>query len=221
MRIYDEAAKPILGQNSRLDLLLEDREYPFAHEAGIFIPEEDSLYITSNQYPHPETGKPHIHISHIQIEASNVFMPNGGINYKEGIFFCTQGTLDSPEGIVYMPLGLERDSSSKSPRNAYEAKLLVTSFHSRSFNSPKDVVVDSDGSIWFTDPVYRYDPATSGTRAIADGFGRPNGICFSPNEKTVYVTDTDWIHGDGGMDDARASSMCMPFLSDTFALSQR
>ena len=106
----------------------------------------------------------------------------------------------------------------------YEAKLLISDFHDRSFNSPNDVVVHSDGSIWFTDPiygweqgirprprlpsqVYRYDPATGGIRAIADGFERPNGICFSPDEKTVYITDTDWIHGDGSTDDMRVSHM--------------
>jgi gluconolactonase len=112
----------------------------------------------------------------------------------------------------------------------YEAELLVTSFYGRPFNSPNDVVVHSDGSIWFTDPnygweqsirpqpklpnqVYRYDPATRGIRAIADGFNRPNGICFSPDEKTVYVTDTDWIHGDGSTDDTRVSHMYVPFFS--------
>jgi gluconolactonase len=94
---------------------------------------------------------------------------------------------------------------------SYEAKLLITDFHGRPFNSPNDVVVHSDGSIWFTDPmygweqgirpkprlpnqIYRYDTVTGGIRAIADGFGKPNGICFSPNETIVYVTDTDWIH---------------------------
>lgn len=144
-------------------------------------------------------------------------MPNGGVNYKDGILFCAQGTLEEPGGIAYLPL-TQRESTSQ------DAQLLVSSFHGRPFNSPNDVVVHSDGSIWFTDPiygweqkirpkprlpnqVYRFDPATGGIRAIADGFGRPNGICFSPDEKTVYITDTEWIHGDGGTDDNRASSM--------------
>lgn len=42
---------------------------------------------------------------------------------------------------------------------------------------------------------------------MADGFGKPNGICFSPDEKTVYVTDTHWLRGDGSTDDQRVSSM--------------
>lgn len=42
---------------------------------------------------------------------------------------------------------------------------------------------------------------------MADGFGRPNGICFGPDEKILYITDTDWIHGDGTTDLTRASTM--------------
>jgi len=231
MQIYDTAARDILGYEPKLDLLLEKTECPFAHEAGIYVPEDDSLWITSNQYPHPETGRPHIHISRIQlpsdinstqtgyseISASNVVMPNGGVNYKNGVLFCVQGTLDRPGGIAFMPLA-------QGTGTEYEAKLLTSSFHGRPFNSPNDVVVHSDGSIWFTDPiygweqgirprprlpnqVYRYDPGTESIRAIADGLGRPNGICFSPDESTVYITDTDWIHGDGTMDEMRASHM--------------
>lgn len=223
LKFYDEAATEILGQQPKLDLLIEDKKRPFAHEAGVFIPEHNCLFVTSNQYPHPVTGKPHIHVSRIslpsdinstdaqavEIDPKNINMANGGVNYKDGVLFCSQGTFDSPGGIAFMPLGPDVNNME------YEAKLLVTSFHGRPFNSPNDVVVHSDGSIWFTDPiygseqgirppprlpnqVYRFNPATGGIRAIACGFGRPNGICFSPDEKIVYITDTDWIHGDGG-----------------------
>lgn len=232
LQIHDEAARNIFGDEPKLELLLEDNERPFAHEAGVFIPEHNCLYITSNQYQHPATGKKHIHISRVQlpskadstkaecseIEVKNVHMANGGVNYKDGVLFCSQGTLDTPGGIAFMPSKPQGDACT------YEAKLLVSSFHGRPFNSPNDVVVHSDGSIWFTDPnygweqnirpqprlpnqVYRFDPATGSIRAVADGFNRPNGICFSPDEKIVYVTDTDWIHGDGSTDDTRVSSM--------------
>ncbi|MTV80982.1 SMP-30/gluconolactonase/LRE family protein, partial [Streptococcus pneumoniae] len=79
-------------------------------------------------------------------------------------------------------------------------------------NSVNDLVTHRDGSIWFTDPtygyeqdfrhkpqlpcqVYRFDPETGDIRVVADGFGRPNGLCFSPDEQTMYITDTDQIHG--------------------------
>ena len=143
-------------------------------------------------------------------------MANGGVNYKDGILLCAQRSMDAPSGLYYM--------SSNPP---YTTTVLKVDFHGRPFNSVNDVVVHTDGSIWFTDPiygheqgyrppprlpnqVYRFDPETGSIRAMADGFGRPNGICFSPDEQVVYVTDTDRIHGDGGTDDARVSSMYIP-----------
>jgi gluconolactonase len=242
LKIHNQAATEVLGKEPKLDLLLEDKERPFAHEAGVFIPEHNCLLVTSNQYPHPVTRKAHIHVSRIQLPPDinstnaqaveiyprNIEMANGGVNYKDGVLFCSQGTLDSPGGIAFMPLGRDANSTE------YEAKVLVTSFHGRPFNSPNDVIVHSDGSIWFTDPiygseqgirppprlpnqVYRFEPATGSIRAIACGFGRPNGICFSPDEKIVYITDTDWIHGDGGTDHTRASHM---YVAHLFPLSK-
>lgn len=238
-RVYDEGAHAVLGDSPKLELLFENNDYPFAHEAGVFIPESNTLFVTSNQYLHPQTKKIHIHITRIalpsspdstetsctEITAENIPLPNGAVNYKDGILFCAQGTLTTPGGLAYMPLPPSPSTStSTSPSTTYSAELLLTSFHARPLNSPNDVVVHSDGSIWFTDPiygseqgirpapqlpnqVYRFDPATGGIRVVADGFGRPNGICFSPGEETCYVTDTDWIHGDGGTDGMRASHM--------------
>jgi len=73
------------------------------------------------------------------------------------------------------------------------------------FNSLNDVVVARDGAIWFTDPpygyeqgfrgrpqlpamVYRFDPESRSVRAMADGFGRPNGLAFDPSGTVLYVT---------------------------------
>jgi gluconolactonase len=86
-------------------------------------------------------------------------------------------------------------------------------------NSPNDVVVKSDGSVWFTDPaygidtdyeghraeseigachVYRVDPATGEVRVVGDDFVRPNGLAFSPDERRLYVADTGFsFHPDG------------------------
>lgn len=128
-------------------------------------------------------------------------MPNGGTNYRDGIILCAQGSLSEPAGLMYM--------EAKRP---HKTTTLLNNYHSRPFNSPNDVVVHSDGTIWFTDPiygyeqgfrpkpqlpqhVYRFDPGSGDIRVVADGFGRPNGICFSPGEETVYISDTDLIHG--------------------------
>lgn len=144
---------------------------------------------------------------------TDVSMGNGGINYQGGILFCAQGTTTAPGGLVLME-----------PRPPYATRTLISGFHWRPFSSVNDVVLHTDGSIWFTDPiyghdqgfraapqlpaqVYRLDPRTGDVRVVADGFGRPNGLCFSPDEQTMYVTDTDWIHGDGTTDLTRASAM--------------
>jgi gluconolactonase len=77
--------------------------------------------------------------------------------------------------------------------------------------SLNDIVVRSDGSIWFTDPsygylqgfrprprvgdfVHRYDPAGDGLQVVADGFDKPNGLAFSPDESVLYVADNGAPH---------------------------
>ena len=82
-------------------------------------------------------------------------------------------------------------------------------------NSPNDVVVKSDGSIWFTDPsygimtefegsrseqeqggcyVYRVDPASGEIATVVEDFVKPNGLAFSPDEKTLYIADSAASH---------------------------
>lgn len=89
--------------------------------------------------------------------------------------------------------------------------VLADRFKGKRFNSPNDAVVRSDGSVWFTDPdfgitsdyeghraeseigtcdVYRIDLLTGGVHRVADGFGGPNGLVFSPDERQLYVADT-------------------------------
>ncbi len=92
---------------------------------------------------------------------------------------------------------------------------MVDRVDGRRLNSPNDVVVKSDDSVWFTDPaygiesdyeghraeseigachVYRLDPTTGACRVVADDFARPNGIAFSPDERLLYVADTGATH---------------------------
>lgn len=225
---YHAGVADLFGPSPTLELLYENQDCPFAHEAGVFIDTDNTLFITSNQYCHPQTGKKTIHITKVTLPSTKgdavrceeicpegLHMANGAVNYQDGVVFCEQGTMDPahPGGLVFM----ERQAP-------YATRTLVSSFYGRAFTSVNDVVAHSDGSLWFTDPiygyeqgirpkpqlpnqVYRFDPASQSIRAMADGFGRPNGICFSPDEKTVYITDTDWIHGDGSTDPTRASTM--------------
>lgn len=228
---HNDAFQQVLGANPTLELIAENEAYPFAHEAGVYLPLSNTLFITSNRISDSETSQPKVIITRVllgdvsksgmatceEITTTPIPIPmaNGGINYRGGILICAQGSMNSPSGLYHM--------SSEPP---YSTTLIKSDFYGRPFNSVNDVVIHSDGSIWFTDPiygfeqgyrpaprlpnqVYRFDPVDGSIRAMADGFGRPNGICFSPDEKQVYVTDTDWIHGDGTTNDTRASSMYM------------
>jgi gluconolactonase len=97
--------------------------------------------------------------------------------------------------------------------------VLVDRYKGKRLNSPNDVVVKSDGTIWFTDPpygilsdyegkktksaiganyVYRFDPKTKSLTVVADDFDKPNGIAFSPDEKKLYVADTGGSHDPDG-----------------------
>ena len=87
---------------------------------------------------------------------------------------------------------------------------VVDRFDGKKFNSPNDVVVKSDGTFWFTDPpyglpkgeqkeqegnyVYRFDPKTKQVTVAVKDFDMPNGLCFSPDEKKLYVADSGKPH---------------------------
>ena len=101
---------------------------------------------------------------------------------------------------------------------------LADSYQGKRLNSPNDLVVKSDGSVWFTDPpygilseyegdqaeseiganyVYRIDP--SGELTVAcDDFVKPNGLCFSHDEKILYIADTGISHDPDGPRHIRA-----------------
>ena len=97
-------------------------------------------------------------------------------------------------------------------RTEYDGSItvLMDSFDGKRLNSPNDVVVKSDGSIWFTDPifgllgnyegykaeseidtnVYRIDGETGKATIVAEGVLGPNGLCFSPDEKILYIVES-------------------------------
>ena len=94
--------------------------------------------------------------------------------------------------------------------------IIADKYNGKKLNSPNDVVVASDGSIWFVDPaygiggyyegikaepeqdkknVYRVDPKSGDIKVVVDDFVEPNGIAFSPDEKKLYVIDTGFTDG--------------------------
>jgi gluconolactonase len=112
---------------------------------------------------------------------------------------------------------------------------LVDRHAGKRLNSPNDVVVKSDGSIWFTDPVYgiandyeggrqvaeqapalyRFDLASGDIRVLAGDFDGPNGLAFSPDEKRLYVAET----GDQTTDNPRQYIRVFDVAADGMTLS--
>src|SRR4051794_3842350 len=100
-------------------------------------------------------------------------------------------------------------------RTEYDGSIivLIDRFEGKRLNSPNDVVVKSDGSVWFTDPlfgilanyegrqaqpelpqnIYRLDPETRETIVVAAGIKGPNGLCFSPDESRLYLVESRGI----------------------------
>ncbi len=97
--------------------------------------------------------------------------------------------------------------------------VLADRFGGKRLNSPNDVVVKSDGSIWFTDPtygidsdyegdvapseiggsfVYRIDPDDGGVTTVVKTMAKPNGLAFAPDERSLYVADTGASHASDG-----------------------
>jgi gluconolactonase len=122
--------------------------------------------------------------------------------YSNGNTVDRQGRLVSAQHGLRSVTRTEHDGTITTLADRYDGKRL---------NSPNDVVVSSDGAVWFTDPpygiesdyeghkseqeqagnyVYRVDPATAEVTVVADDFDRPNGLAFSPDESKLYVTDT-------------------------------
>ncbi len=122
-------------------------------------------------------------------------------NYSNGHTRDREGRLVSCEHGTRRVTRTELDGSITVIADSYQGKCL---------NSPNDVVVKSDGTIWFTDPhygirtnyegyrseqelpcnVYRVDPADGSIEAVATDFNCPNGLAFSPDETRLYIADT-------------------------------
>lgn len=127
-------------------------------------------------------------------------------NYSNGNTRDRQGRL----------LTCEHDSR-RVTRTEHDGRITVVldRYNGKMLNAPNDVVVASDGAVWFTDPgygidgpyeghkaeaelpcnLYRVDPASGAATVVAHDFVRPNGLCFSPDESLLYVVDSGVTHG--------------------------
>ena len=134
---------------------------------------------------------------------------NGKVSeFRNPSNFCNGNTLDNDENLI---------SCSHGGRCVYKTdddlnvSVIVDQYAGKKLNSPNDVCVKSDGTIWFTDPpygilsdyegylgeqeyggcfVFKYDPKLKKLDVMTKNLDRPNGIAFSHDEKKLYIADT-------------------------------
>ena len=199
---HREEFRAVLGSRFQRLVLMQTN----AHEGPVYVATEHALYFTTM----PEPGPTNIFIKRLQlvgedfpfqaqaldIVRSSSNMANGMTLDRDGhLVICEQGTRETPARISRMDL------------KTHSIETVADQWRGLHFNSPNDIVVKSDRTVWFTDPnygeiqgfkgaaevgtyVYRHDPATGETAVVADSFNKPNGLAFSPDESILYVTDT-------------------------------
>jgi len=167
--------------------------------------------------------------------------PDGRVEVViEGTWFMN-GNAVAPDGTLYH-CEHGRRCISRSGDDGELPEPVVTHFEGRRINSPNDVAVAPDGSVWFTDPifgivmpnqgaladpeldhrsVYRFDPASGALRRMAD-FEQPNGLAFAADGRTLYVSDTSLSLGEVPGFEAGATHEIVAFdVGDDGALSNR
>lgn len=172
-------------------------------ESGEPIRIADGLQFTEGPVWHKEG---YLLFSDIPDNKIYKWLPNGNLEVYRSPSGNSNGlTLDQRGRLIACEHGNRRVSRTETDGQIIS---LAERYQEKRLNSPNDVVVKSDGSIYFTDPpygvqpdqreldfqgVYRIDP--NGTlELLADDFEKPNGIVFSPDEKILYVADTDRKH---------------------------
>ena len=136
-------------------------------------------------------------------------LENGKVGeFRNPSNFVNGNTLDIEENLISCSHG---GRCIYKTDNDLNVSILVDKFEDKKLNSPNDVCVKSDGTIWFTDPpygiisdyegypgeqeyggcyVFRFNPKTNRLDIITKNLNRPNGICFSQDEKKLYIADT-------------------------------
>ena len=162
-----------------------------AHEGPVYVAAERALYFTTQR-----AGR--------RVDIMRLSLADGRISTVIADASAANGmTLDHEGRLIVceqQPAAISRIDPATGTRET-----VVDAYRGRPLNSPNDVVVKSDGSIWFTDPsyahlqgfgpeprlgdhVYRHDGELE---LAADGFDKPNGLAFSPDESVLYVGDSE------------------------------
>src|SRR6516225_6691672 len=218
---HDAAFASVIGTDAEL-VKVADTD---AHEGPVYVPSEDALYFTT--VPRPSGiathGSPEVTIKRLALDGtrfpltgereavvrSNANGANGmALGHDGRLVVCEQGTTTTMARISAFNTGTGHTET------------IVSGWGALPLNSPNDVAVSADGTIWFTDPsyghlqgfksvplvddrVYRYNPRTDSSTCVIDDFDKPNGLAFSPCGSVLYVGDSGANHEPGTFDPTR------------------
>ncbi|KAF2758651.1 lactonohydrolase [Pseudovirgaria hyperparasitica] len=220
---------------------IADLPWEAFHEAGIYNKEKHSMYITSNF--NQRTPEDNINITIVSLDDysitstqfPNLWEANGGSSWyppgsdtnKPATYqvYCDEGDLEHYSSLVSVnPI-------------TNESTIILNNYLGRNFSSINDVRQHPHtGDLWFTDAaygyfqffrpvstipqmVYRFAPGTGELVVVADGFDQPNGLEFSPDYKTLYVSDTGARHYDSNS--TRPATIYAFDIDDAKRLSNR
>lgn len=162
-----------------------------AHEGPVYVESERALYFTTQR-----AGR--------RVDIMRLSLPDGRVSTVLADAAAANGMALDHDGRLLVceqqPAAISRIDPATGERAT-----VVDAYRGRPLNSPNDVVVKSDGSIWFTDPSYAHlqgfgPPPQLGDHVYAfdgelelaaGGFEKPNGLAFSPDESVLYVGDSE------------------------------
>ncbi|KAK0199834.1 D-lactonohydrolase-like protein [Desarmillaria ectypa] len=220
-QVFDRSFLAVLGSFPSIHEVASNDTFAFAHEAPIYDPSSDDVFFASNDggLLGMSDLEHNNEISKLSLSAAEavkgssvpitplilpdtIQMTNGGTGpYKSSLLLITSGRGPLPPSIALV-----------NPHPPHNVTVLLDNYFGRQFNSLNDIKVHPSGKIFFTDvtygflnrfrsapqmpnQVYRFDPDTGVVRVVADGFDKCNGLAFSGDGKTAYITDTGAASG--------------------------
>ncbi len=186
--IYDERFHTLVGSKFQLEELFSDAVWA---EGPVWLPQQQAVVFSD-------------------VKGNTMYRwteQNGTQILRSPSNFSNGNTVDAEGNLITCEHG--RRAISKTDKQG-NVRILVDKLEGKRFNSPNDVVVKSDGTIWFTDPpygilsdaegkkspseiigcyIYCYDPKTDEINIATFNVMRPNGLAFSPDEKQLFVAD--------------------------------
>ncbi|HEX2805937.1 MAG TPA: SMP-30/gluconolactonase/LRE family protein [Kineosporiaceae bacterium] len=198
--VDDARLLDLLAPDARVERLGGDATWS---EGPVYLPEQDAVIwsdIPGNRILRWDAATGAVRVHRTDVEFTN----GRTLDLQGRVVQCSHGRR-----------GIERTEPDG------ETHLLVDRWRGVRFNSPNDLVVRSDGTIWFTDPAYgilqpaeghpgereyddhfvfRFDPATGTVEPVVTDVEEPNGLAFSPDESLLYVSDTSGAIGRDSLD---------------------